>query len=179
MKKYYLNLDNSKETKEIILSGHDMLKTDGNEHKYEYKFINPAIMVIRIDGNNYVIKAEVDTENESDVKNTDFLLEHNGNNYRLTCKSELDLLLEKFSKSKSDKGFKRDIVSPMPGSIVKINVKEGDTVRKGQVLLVLEAMKMENELKATQDCKVSKVMAEEKKPVDKGQILLKLEPAEQ
>ncbi len=66
----------------------------------------------------------------------------------------------------------------MPGSIVKINVKEGDKVRKGQVLLVLEAMKMENELKATQDCIVNKIFSEEKKPVDKGQILLKLEPFE-
>lgn len=178
MKKYFLNFGESKETKEITLSGHNTFTTGEGEHKYEYKFITPSIMVLRIDGHNYIIKGESDTESESEVKNTDFILELNGNNYRLTCKSELDLLLEKFSKTKSDKGFKKDIVSPMPGSIVKINVKEGDKVRKGQVLLVLEAMKMENELKATQDCIVNRVLAEEKKPVDKGQVLLKLEPAD-
>jgi len=178
MKKFYLNLDESKETKEITLNGHDTFITAESDHKYEYKFITPSVMVLRIDGHNYVIKGETDTDSDSEIKNTDFILEYNGNNYKLTCKSELDLLLEKFSKTKSDKGFKKDIVSPMPGSIVKINVKEGDKVRKGQVLLVLEAMKMENELKATQDCIVNKVLAEEKKPVDKGQILLKLEPTE-
>lgn len=178
MKKYYLNLGESKETKEITLSGHETFTNEEGEHKYEYKFITPSIMVLRIDDKNYVIKGETDTETESDVKNTDFILELNGNNYKLNCKSELDLLLEKFSKTKSDKGFKKDIFSPMPGSIVKINVKEGDKVRKGQVLLVLEAMKMENELKATQDCIVNKIFSEEKKPVDKGQILLKLEPFE-
>jgi biotin carboxyl carrier protein len=178
MKKFYINLDESKETREITLSGHDTFTTAEGEHKYEYKFLTPSVMVLRIDGNNYVIKCETDTESDSEIKNTDFILELNGNNYKLTCKSELDLLLEKFSKTKSDKGFRKDILSPMPGSIVKINVREGDKVRKGQVLLVLEAMKMENELKAAQDCIVNKVLAEEKKPVDKGQILLKLEPFE-
>lgn len=179
MKKYFINFDHSKNIKELTIIGNDTLTIEEKEYKYEYRFITPSIIVLRIDGHNYIIKGEIDTESESEVKNTEFILEHNGNNYRLTCKSELDLLLEKFSSTRSDKGFKKDVISPMPGSIVKVNVKEGDKVRKGQVLLVLEAMKMENELKATQDCIVSKVLAEEKRPVDKGQILIKLEPAEQ
>lgn len=46
------------------------------------------------------------------------------------------------------------IEAPMPGSILRINVKEGETVKSGQVLLILEAMKMENEIISPVDGKV-------------------------
>jgi biotin carboxyl carrier protein len=102
----------------------------------------------------------------------------NSEAFNVECKSELDVLTDKFSKGKSDSKFKNDVLSPMPGAIVKLNVKEGDLVRKGDVLLVLEAMKMENEIKATRYCRVKKVFVEEKKSVDKGQILIKLDSIE-
>lgn len=178
MKKFHINLNNEKEPKLLTLTGHNTVSFDDIEYEYEYKFITPSIMTLRVNNNNFIIKAEVDTEAETEVKNTGFIVEVNGNTHKIICQSELDLLLEKFSKTRTDKGFKKDVVSPMPGSIVKVNVKEGDKIKKGQVLLVLEAMKMENELKAAQDCIVGKILAEEKKPVDKGQILLKLEPIE-
>lgn len=63
----------------------------------------------------------------------------------------------------------------MPGAIVKLNVKEGDEINKGDVLLVLEAMKMENEIKATHNCKIKKINVKEKDNVDKGQILITFE----
>lgn len=45
-------------------------------------------------------------------------------------------------------GGSGDVISPMPGTILKINVKDGDTVGAGDVILILEAMKMENEIVA-------------------------------
>jgi biotin carboxyl carrier protein len=105
-----------------------------------------------------------------------FDVELSGNSYKVSSKSELDKLIETFSKNRSGSKIKNDILSPMPGGIVKINVKEGQSVRKGEVLLVLEAMKMENEIKALADCKIQKIMVEEKKSVEKGQLLMKLEP---
>lgn len=51
------------------------------------------------------------------------------------------------------------IVAPMPGNIIDVKVKVGDMVKKGQVLLVLEAMKMENELVAPRDCQVLSISA--------------------
>jgi len=178
MKKFYINLNNEKEPRLLTVTGHNTVTLGDDEFEYEYKFITPSIMTLRVNNINYIIKAEGDTDAETEVKNTGFIVEVDGNTHKIICKSELDLLLEKFSKTRTDKGFKKDVVSPMPGSIVKVNVKEGDRIKKGQVLLVLEAMKMENELKAAQDCIVGKVLAEEKKPVDKGQILLKLDPVD-
>lgn len=66
------------------------------------------------------------------------------------------------------------VASPMPGLVLKVLVNEGDEVREGQPVVVLEAMKMENVLNAPADGVVSKVHAQEKRNVDKGQVLVEL-----
>jgi len=66
------------------------------------------------------------------------------------------------------------ITAPMPGTILKVNVNEGDTVKKGQVLLILEAMKMENELVAAADGKVAAVNVSKGSTVKVGDVLVSL-----
>jgi glutaconyl-CoA/methylmalonyl-CoA decarboxylase subunit gamma len=66
------------------------------------------------------------------------------------------------------------INSPMPGSILKINVAKGDTVKKGQSLLILEAMKMENDIKAPADGKVVDVKVSQGDCVTLGQLLIEV-----
>lgn len=66
------------------------------------------------------------------------------------------------------------INAPMPGNILGIHVKTGDQVTKGQVLLVLEAMKMENEIMAPADGTVSQVYAAEGAAVNTGDPLIAL-----
>ena len=70
-----------------------------------------------------------------------------------------DILVEEDVFGTFDSGGKDggEIISPMPGKVIKINVKKGKTVRKGDVLLVVEAMKMENNITAPRDGKVEKV----------------------
>ncbi len=68
-----------------------------------------------------------------------------------------------------------NLVAPMPGLIVRINVAEGDQVRPGQGLVVMEAMKMENELRATSAGRVKRVAAKPGSAVEKGAVLLELE----
>lgn len=67
------------------------------------------------------------------------------------------------------------ITAPMPGSILKVNVKAGEAVKRGQVLLVLEAMKMENEITAPADGKVSAVKVETGQCISAGETLIVLE----
>jgi biotin carboxyl carrier protein len=67
------------------------------------------------------------------------------------------------------------VVAPIPGLLTKINVAVGDKVHKGQGLLILEAMKMENEIKASGEGTVKKILAEEGKPVEKDQQLIIIE----
>ena len=66
------------------------------------------------------------------------------------------------------------VVSPMPGTIVKVNVKAGQTVKSGEVLAVLEAMKMENEIMAPHDATVAQVLADVGTKVDTGTPIIVL-----
>ena len=63
------------------------------------------------------------------------------------------------------------VSAPMPGSILAVNVKAGDTVRKGQVLMVLEAMKMENEIVSPRDGTVVSVAVTKGAAVESGAAL--------
>jgi biotin carboxyl carrier protein len=67
------------------------------------------------------------------------------------------------------------VIAPMPGLVVKIEVEVGQAVKAGQGVVIVEAMKMENELKAPADGVVAKVLVEERQTVDKGATLIVLE----
>ena len=64
------------------------------------------------------------------------------------------------------------VVSPMPGNILNVNVKVGDTGKKGQVLRILEAMKMENEIMAPKDGTVTAVNVQKGSTVESGALLV-------
>lgn len=66
------------------------------------------------------------------------------------------------------------VVAPLPGTIFKLNVKEGDEVKKGQNILVMEAMKMENNVLAEKDGVVSKVHVAEGDSVLQGDVLAEI-----
>ena len=70
---------------------------------------------------------------------------------------------------------KSRLVSPMPGKVVKINVKEGDEVNEGQVMMVVEAMKMENNIVAAGKAKVKQILVAEGQMVDNKMQLIVLE----
>ena len=174
MKKYLLNINGIDIPGECILNDNENFIFKDVSYFSEHKFISDNILLLRINNKTLIIKAETDTDSE--LSNTVFNFEISGNSYKVSCKNELDKLVETFSKNTIGNKIKNDIISPMPGSIVKINVEEGQIVKKGDVLLVLEAMKMENEIKVMVDCKITKILVEEKKSVEKGQLLMKLEP---
>jgi biotin carboxyl carrier protein len=69
----------------------------------------------------------------------------------------------------------KTVNSPMPGTIAAVEVKEGDTVKQGQVLLILEAMKMENEIPAPSDGKIVSLKVTAGSSVSAGDVLVILE----
>jgi acetyl-CoA carboxylase biotin carboxylase subunit len=67
-----------------------------------------------------------------------------------------------------------NVVSPMPGKVLKVNVAAGEAVTKGQVLMVVEAMKMENNIVSSKDAVVEKLLVKEGDMVDGSQKLIQL-----
>ena len=72
-------------------------------------------------------------------------------------------------------GSKSGIKSPLPGVILEIKVKEGDVVKRGQTLLVLEAMKMENDIKSDRDGKVTSINVSKGESILEGTDLIIIE----
>jgi biotin carboxyl carrier protein len=99
-------------------------------------------------------------------------LKVNGNAYTVTAKDQFDLLLDQLGLSNLESSKISEIKAPMPGLVLKIFVSVGDEVKKGDNLLILEAMKMENIIKAPADVtiKTTKIKAGDK--VEKGQVLM-------
>lgn len=102
-------------------------------------------------------------------------LKINGNIYELSIKEPIDQLLQSMGMNISAVKKADAIKAPMPGLVLKILVTEGQSIKKGEPVLILEAMKMENVFKAPADAIVKAIRAEERKAVEKGEVLIELE----
>ena len=87
-----------------------------------------------------------------------------------------EMLLHESLKSGSQQRSGDNLTSGMPGKIIKIFVKEGDTFKKDDPLVIMEAMKMENEMRAGRDVKIKKIHVESGQNVETGSILISFEP---
>ncbi|MFD0751732.1 acetyl-CoA carboxylase biotin carboxyl carrier protein subunit [Mucilaginibacter calamicampi] len=96
----------------------------------------------------------------------------NNNLYTVSAKDQFDLLLDKMGLSNLNSAKIGELKAPMPGLVLRTFVKEGDAVSKGDNLLILEAMKMENIIKSPVDAVVKAVKVSAGDKVEKGQILL-------
>ncbi len=96
----------------------------------------------------------------------------NNNIYNITAKDQFDILLDKLGLSSLNAAKISEIKAPMPGMVLKVFANEGMEIKKGDNLFILEAMKMENIIKAPADVTVKKVKIKPGDKVEKGQILM-------
>lgn len=87
-----------------------------------------------------------------------------------------EALLHESLKKGGQLGGGDNLVAGMPGKIVKIMVGVGDVVKAGQPILIMEAMKMENEMRATAEVKVKDILVKAADSVESGQTLVVFEP---
>ena len=148
-----------KKAETVMLNGHvinaDVVKIDKNKFH------------VIINHSSYNIELLAKDEN---AKNQIILV--NGQKQSIEIKDKYDDLLKQLGMDKLMGNKANLLKAPMPGLVLKVLVTEGQSVKKGDGLLILEAMKMENIIKATSDGMVKKIHIEEKNIVDKNQKMI-------
>ena len=107
------------------------------------------------------------------TEDKDYEVKVNGAVYPVQLKDKLDLVLEKLGIDQKFQKQNNEIKAPMPGLILEVMVSVGDTVKKGDSILILEAMKMENVIKSPVDGTISEICVSKKDSVDKNKVLCK------
>lgn len=113
----------------------------------------------------------------SEINRTEKKLELkiNGKSLFVQAMSELDLLLKEMGMDNLSVKKMKELKAPMPGLVIDVPVKEGEEIKEGDKLLVLEAMKMENNLKAETDAKIKTIKCKKGQAVEKNEVLIVFE----
>lgn len=110
-----------------------------------------------------------------DKKKKELTVRINGQVHKITIKEPIDQLLSSMGLDMKASQKIEPVKAPMPGMILKVLVTPGQQINKGDGLLILEAMKMENVLKASGPATVKSIKTEERTAVEKGAVLIELE----
>jgi len=110
----------------------------------------------------------------ADYENKSFAVRIDSHTFNLNVKDRFDLLAEQLGFSAKSSKKANEIKAPMPGMVLSVLVGEGQEVKMGESVLILEAMKMENVIKAPADCTVKHVKVKQGIAVEKNQVLIEL-----
>ena len=112
---------------------------------------------------------------EADFARKTFRIKINGNLHTVSISDRFDLLVKELGLTVNNTQKLKDVKAPMPGLVLEVNVERGTEVQKGDTLIILEAMKMENILKSNGEGIVKNIVVKEGQAVDKGQLLIEME----
>lgn len=141
---------------------------DGKTVRFDFQPLRPGLYSLILDNRVYTVQVQ----NGKIAAEIAVGSHHAG----VVVEDDRALLLRKLGRTATDTGV-LEIQAPMPGLIVRTHAGQGETVKKGQRLVTIEAMKMENEIKSPTDGVVEEVFVSEWDVVEKGERLLKLQKA--
>ena len=129
-----------------------------------------GLISILFNGKSYMAIIE-----KVDRKAKEVSLRINGQLYKTNIKEPIDQLLSNMGMDLRSAQKAEPVKAPMPGMILKVLVAPGQQINKGDALVILEAMKMENILKAGGTATVKAIKVSERTAVEKGAVLIELE----
>ena len=164
-KHYKIDINETKRSWKINLQeeGSDWVRYDIS--KDEYKLVENVINLI-FEGHSYAMDV-IGSGTEYNV--------YTRSSYRNVTIYNDETLLHESLKKGGMMGAGDKLVSGMPGKIVKILVNKGDVVKANQPILIMEAMKMENEMRAPLDTKIKDILVKPSDSVESGQTLITFE----
>jgi len=145
----------------------EILELDGKPIDPDVRMVNDHTMHVILNNRSYTVELL-----NRDSEDRTVTLRVNGKSTTIKLQDKYDQLLHELGMDAALSKKAGDLKAPMPGLVVEVSVEEGSEVKKGDKLLVLEAMKMENILKAAADGVVKKVYVENSNAVEKNQVLI-------
>ena len=165
--KYFVRIGDSQH--EVVIDG-ETVTLDGKPLRAHIEEISGTPMQLLAVGNE---RFRVLARRGAEPGSYDVSIE--GHRLSVEALDERARVIRELSGASARKAGAGNLMAPMPGLIVRINVKEGDAVRAGQGLVVMEAMKMETELRAQANATVKRIAVTAGSAVEKGALLLELE----
>jgi biotin carboxyl carrier protein len=167
---YEITLENRTARVELLNKAGNkaLISVDGEKYDIDIMMVERGVYSILYNGHSYNVELIEGETSKKYVVNT----------FSRTFNVEIIDAETKYRHSRLqglEHEGENDLSSPMPGKVVKIPVKVGDNVTSGQTLIVVEAMKMQSEFKATADRVVKEILVKEGDTVDAHQIMIKLE----
>ena len=164
--KYITTIEDKQFTVEIIDEKH--VSVDGKIYEIDFESVSgqPVYSLI-VDGRShesYIYQGE---------ENWQVLLR--GRLYPVTVEDEREMRLRAAAVGRVAETGEFHLRSPMPGLVVAVPVTEGQEVKKGEVILILESMKMQNELKAPRDGTIGRIRVRPGESVEQKQTLLSVQ----
>jgi biotin carboxyl carrier protein len=157
----------------VALMDDDKIRIGQNISAYNTAETKSGLHSLILNGQVYQISFLDSPSNGSDRA---LFVNVNNQTFEVIVDDHRSLIMKNLLRGRSDSPVAQAIKAPMPGRIVRLEVKSGDEVKAGSGLLVLEAMKMENEIKATWGGVVEQILVDAGRAVEKGQTLLTIKP---
>lgn len=168
-KEYRLTVDDNNQD-----NGLYTVNLDGKVYQVDAKAMPSAIVSAIIDNKSYDLDID-DQDQSKDPLDGKVSIRVRGRVVRLEILEERRKKMKDAKMSIFSHHGQITIKSPMPGKVLRFLVKEGEEIKKGQGLVVVEAMKMENELQSPKDGTVKSITTEAGSAVESGSILLHIE----
>jgi biotin carboxyl carrier protein len=157
------------DTRQIAIENVDLAAgsatVDGRSVRFDFQPLRSGLYSLILDDRVYTVQLQ----NGTGADEVTIGAHHRS----VTVDDERAILLRKLAHAEENTGI-FELVTPMPGLVIRVNARSGDAIKKGQRLVTVEAMKMENEIKSPVDGVVEQVFVVERDIVEKGTKLLRV-----
>jgi len=149
---------------QIMKNGTRLLYEHRDQIQYEFKYLGNNRFVFILDGHSHLVHII--------KENSIYHIHLDGDYFPVRVEDEQTRELRALVEHAVQSGGEQTICAPIPGLITKIKVREGSKIQESEGLVILEAMKMENEIKSKSAGTIKKILVKEGMPVDKDQELI-------
>lgn len=165
MSDYTVSINGNKHLLKIL--SENKVDLNGNNYKFELTQLSQYSYLLKVDNNVYQVTSEK-------LNGNDYNFAIEGYSYNTTVRTNLEEKANEYIQNMALESGTTIVKSPMPGLIVKILKKVGDKIEMGEPIVLLEAMKMENEIRASASGIVKTITTKENSSVEKGEVLLEI-----